>query len=508
MIVKSKTKMKFTKLIVCSILALGLVSGAVDFGDNSRFIGISQAYAKPAPTSFADLSEKVVPSVVNISTTQIIRGAGDSFGFPEGFGFNDRFFKEFFGDDWPGLGGGGKVRKRKAMSLGSGFIIDASGLIVTNNHVVGDADEIEVVLHDGTRLEAEIVGRDEKVDIALIKVNTKKKLKAVSLGDSDKVRVGDWVLAVGNPFGLGNTVTAGIISARARNINAGPYDDFFQTDASINRGNSGGPMFDTTGKVIGINTVIFSPSGGSVGIGFAVPSNLAKWVVEDLKQYGRTRRSWIGVKIQEVTEEIAESIGLEEAKGALILGVSSGSPADKVGIKPGDVILSFDGKEIKDMQHLPRMVAETGIGKKAKIKLWRDGAIKHLMITLAELEDEKASHPKKAKGKAKDKSENDNVEKVESLGLKLTEITPAIRKRLGIPEEAGGVVVVGIDDDSDAEDKGLRKGMVILEVNQSSITTVADVEEQVKAAKANGRKSVLMLVETSKGLRFVAIKLK
>jgi serine protease Do len=507
MMKNSKEKQNIIKVIIGLTIACGLFFTSLDFSDASPRIVINKAHAKAAPTSFADLSEKVVPSVVNISTTQIIPGGGDPMGQLPGFGLNDRFFKEFFGDNFPGMSG--QARDKEAKSLGSGFIIDKSGLIVTNNHVIGDADEIEVVLYDGTREEAEVVGRDEKIDIALIKINTKKTLQAVSFGDSDNVRVGDWVLAVGNPFGLGNTVTAGIISARARNINAGPYDDFFQTDASINRGNSGGPMFNMDGEVIGINTAIFSPSGGSVGIGFAVPSNLAKWVFDDLKEYGRARRSWLGVKIQQVTDEIADSVGLEQAKGVLVLGVSDGSPADKVGVQPGDVILAFDGKKIMDIHNLPRMVAATGIGKQVKVKIFRDGEVKNLLITLAELEEEGTSYPAKPRlNDTKSTADELYIEKVDELAMEFTKLTPVIRKKLGISKDIDGLVVVAIDKGSNAENQGIRKGMVVIEANQSAIKSVADLKEQVQKAKSEGKKSILLLVETSKGLRFVAVKLK
>lgn len=506
MIRNLKEIQKIATLIIGVAVVFGLFFTSLDFSDVNPRITLNKAHAKAAPKSFADISEKVVPSVVNISTTQIIPGGGEPMGQLPGFGLNDRFFKEFFGDAFPGMGN--KPRDREAKSLGSGFIVDESGLIVTNNHVIGDADEIEVVLYDGTREEAKVVGRDEKIDIALIKINTKKKLQAVSFGDSDKVRVGDWVLAVGNPFGLGNTVTAGIISARARNINAGPYDDFFQTDASINRGNSGGPMFNMDGEVIGVNTAIFSPSGGSVGIGFAVPSNLAKWVFNDLKEYGRARRSWLGVKIQQVTDAIADSIGLEQAKGVLVLGVSDGSPASKVGIQPGDVILAFDGNKIMDIHNLPRMVAATGIGKQVKVKIWRDGKAKHLLITLAELEERGSYQAKPRPSDTKSTADELYIEKVDELAMEFTKLTPVVRKKLGISKDIDGLVVISVDEGSNAEEQGILKGMVVIEANQSAIESISDLKNQVKQAKAEGKKSILLLIETSKGLRFVAVKLK
>ncbi|WP_375731161.1 Do family serine endopeptidase, partial [Azospirillum sp. B506] len=350
--------------------------------------GQAQAATAPrnAPGSFADLAEKLLPAVVNISTSQSApqRPQGqrpEVPQFPPGSPFED-FFRDFFDrqqqQDQP---------QRKATSLGSGFIIDAkNGYVVTNNHVVQDADEITVILQDDTNIKAELVGKDSKTDLALLKIKTSHPLVAVPFGDSDAMRVGDWVLAIGNPFGLGGSVTAGIISARQRNIDAGPYDDFLQTDASINRGNSGGPMFNLNGEVIGINTAIFSPSGGSVGIGFAIPSNLAKQVVAQLKDYGKTRRGWLGVRIQAVTPEIAESLGLPNHKGALVASVTQDGPAAKGGIQAGDVVTKFDGREIDEMRRLPRVVAETSIDKAVPVEVWRKGKSQTVHVKVGELE--------------------------------------------------------------------------------------------------------------------------
>ena len=341
------------------------------------FGGLGQpAVARPAPDSFADLAAKLLPAVVNVSSSQTItartrRGGGgpEMPIFPPGSPF-EQFFKDFLNKQRPGQRGGDNDQpkpERRAQSLGSGFIIDASGLVVTNNHVIEGADEISVILQDNTTLKAEVVGRDESGDIALLKVKSDKPLPTVDFGDSSAMRVGDWVLAIGNPFGLGGSVTAGIVSARGRDIHQGQYDDFIQTDAAINRGNSGGPLFNMDGQVIGINTAIFSPSGGSIGIGFSIPSNMAKNIVAQLKEYGRPRRGWLGVKIQQVTPDIAESLGLKDASGAMIAGVTDGGPADKAKLRNGDVILKFDGQPVKEMHNLPRIVADSSVGKEVPL---------------------------------------------------------------------------------------------------------------------------------------------
>ena len=335
------------------------------------------------PETFRDLADELLPGVVNISTTQIIKDRYNNrpeFQFPPGSPFED-MFRDFFDTDR-----NNRPKTRKATSLGSGFVIDESGYIVTNNHVIGDADQIEVVFQDETKLKAELIGKDSKVDIAVLKVKTKKKLKALKWGNSSESRVGDWVLAIGNPFGLGGTVTAGIISAKSRDIRMGQYDSFIQTDASINKGNSGGPMFNMDGEVIGINSAIFSPSGGSVGIGFAIPSTMAIDVIEQLKKFGKTSRGWLGVRIQLVTEEIAEAYGLDKARGALVASVEENSPSYKAGVKPGDIVLTFDGKNIKRDRDLPRIVAATKAGKSVELEIWRANKIRKLRVKLGELE--------------------------------------------------------------------------------------------------------------------------
>ncbi|WP_246148799.1 DegQ family serine endoprotease [Skermanella pratensis] len=458
-----------------------------------------------APESFADLAQKLLPAVVNISTTQNIperRGAGPRPGpempqFPPGSPFEE-FFRDFFDRQ----GREQNAPPRRATSLGSGFVIDAEGLVVTNNHVIQDADEINVILQDDTNLKAELVGRDPKTDLALLRVKTDRKLTAVTFGDSDAMRVGDWVLAIGNPFGLGGTVTAGIISARARDINAGPYDDFLQTDASINRGNSGGPMFNMRGEVIGINTAIFSPSGGSVGIGFAIPSTLARSVVAQLKDFGRTRRGWLGVRIQGVTPEIAESLGLRSATGALVASVTPNGPAAEAGIQAGDVILTFDGKEVNEMRRLPRVVAETGVEERVPVKLWRRGQEQTVQVKVGELE---AAEESGILAAVPDEPAPAAPESVEALGLKLTGITPELRQQFDINEQLRGVLVTEVAGNSSAAEKDLRPGDVIVEVGQEEVSTPQDVAAKVKAAKDANRKTVLLLIDRRGDLRFVAL---
>ncbi|MEO5372765.1 MAG: DegQ family serine endoprotease [Alphaproteobacteria bacterium] len=465
------------------------------------------AGARTAPESFADLAETLSPAVVNISTTQAVGGGADRGPeipqFPPGSPFEE-FFKEFFDRHRPD-----PQKPRKATSLGSGFIVDATGYVVTNNHVIADADEISVVLHDNTVLKAKVIGKDAKTDVALLKVETEKKLPAVSFGDSDKARVGDWVLAIGNPFGLGGSVTAGIISARARDIQSGPYDDFIQTDAAINRGNSGGPLFNLNGEVVGINAAIYTPSGGSVGIGFAVPSNMAKLVIQDLRQFGRTRRGWLGVRIQSVNDEIADSLGLAKAQGALVASVSDNGPAAQAGIKAGDVVVGFDGRGVEEMRRLPRMVAETAIGKTVDVTVYRDGKERKFKVTVGELAEEPTATAD-TKGRGEDKKTDrggNGREKVGPLGLSVAAVGPELRQQFDLPAGARGVVVVQVDAGSDAAEKGLRPGDVIVEMNQREVTNPADVSKQVEAAVKANRKSVLLLVENEGGLRFIALKL-
>ena len=468
----------------------------------------AQAYAKAAPESFAELADRLLPAVVNISTTQVIenRTPQEMPQFPPGSPFED-FFKEFFERNQPNGQPGGRTQKRRATSLGSGFIIDYKSngdtFIITNNHVVQDADEVTAILQDNTRLKAEIVGRDAKTDLAVLKVKSHKKLTSVGFGNSDTARVGDWVLALGNPFGLGGTVTAGIISARGRNINAGPYDNFIQTDASINRGNSGGPMFNMKGEVIGINTAIFSPSGGSVGIGFAIPSSAAKVIIDQLIKSGQVSRGWLGVNIQEVTEPIAEALNMKKAIGALVSNVSDGSPAQEGGIKPRDVIIEFDGKEVSKMRNLPRMVAATAVNKKVKLKVWRDGKEKSLSLKIGKLDERVVEAITEGKGEKAPIAELD----IPKLGLMLSTLTPDLAERFNLSSDTKGVVVVDTDPDGSGAEERIRPGDIIHEVNQQKVFTPEDVNKLVNKAASNKKKTVLLLVEGQSGFRFIAPKI-
>jgi serine protease Do len=472
----------------------------------------SPAMAHPAPDGFADLAARLLPSVVNISTTQTLKTAGggdqdapDMPQFPPGSPF-EKFFHDFLDHGVP-KGEHPDLGPRKATSLGSGFVIDPAGYIVTNNHVIADADQITVILHDNTNLKATVVGRDTKTDIALLKVKTDKPLPATVWGNSDAARVGDWVLAIGNPFGLGGSVTAGILSARQRDINSGPYDDFLQTDAPINRGNSGGPMFDMDGRVIGINTAIYSPSGGSIGIGFAIPSALAKLVVAELKEEAdhTVHRGWLGVRIQAVTDEIAESLGLVRARGALVASLSDKGPAQAAGIQPGDVILKFDGKDVEDMRQLPRLVAETSVNKAVAVVLWRKRAETTVQVKIAKL-DESDQQVANAQDAPK-KTARTETGVVKTLGLTLSGITPDLKDKFSLGDDAKGVVVVDVAKNSSAADRGVHPGDLIMEAAQEEVKNPQDLSSKIDEAKKSGRKSILLLVERQGDLHFVALRL-
>jgi serine protease Do len=423
--------------------------------------------------------------------------------FPPGSPF-DELFRDFMERNGRG---GQDARPQKVTSLGSGFIIDPSGLVVTNNHVIADADEITVTLADSQTYKAELVGTDVKGDVALLRIKTPKPLTAVTFGNSDEMRVGDWVLAIGNPLGLGGTVTAGIISARSRDINAGPYDDFLQTDAAINKGNSGGPLFNTKGEVIGINTAIFSQTGGSIGIGFAIPANQAKKVVLDLQKYGKTRRAWLGVHIVAVNEGIAESLGLKEHVGALVADATPGAPAAKAGIKTNDIILKFDGKEVNETHRLPRMVSETPINKDVDVELLRDGKKLTVRVTVAEMPDDKDLEPAAAAEKNQGKREGTNSN-VSGLGFSVTPVNPALREKFDLQADAKGLVVTEVKASSAAAERGLRPGDVIVEAGQEPVKSVADLNGKIDAAKKAGRKSVLLLVQSDGALRFLPLKVE
>jgi len=459
------------------------------------FFTVSIAHSNSVPESFADLAEKLSPSVVNISTTTVIEQKSREMpSFPPGSPFED-FFKQF---EKPG------GKKRKAQSLGSGFIIDKSGYVITNNHVIDNAEKIMVILYDDTSFEATVVGKDPKTDVALLKINPKKtKLTAVKFGDSNNLRVGDWVMAIGNPFGFGGTVTAGIVSARGRNL-SGSYDDYIQTDASINRGNSGGPLFDMNGNVVGINTAIFSQSGGSVGIGFAVSSNLAKQVTDQLKQYGRTKRGWLGVLIQEISKEIADSLGMKSVKGALVSSATEGGPAQKAGVKTGDVILKFNGIDIDTMKELPKVVAGTPVGKSVPLVILRNGKKINLNVVLGELElAEKENLITKSSGNKKSKSKT-----FEKLGFVVEELSKSNVEKFKLKKIKAGILISSIKEGSVAQEAGLLPGMVIVRVGQIEVNSIDVIEDAIKNAIKQKRKAILLLVKVESGTRFVALELK
>jgi serine protease Do len=452
------------------------------------------ASARGTPEGFADLAEKSLPAVVNISTTQTL--SSDSQGQDL-----DELFRQFLDRQQ----GGEAPKPRRATSLGSGFIIDASGFVVTNNHVIENADEITVITHDNEEFKAKLIGTDEKTDLALLKIEAGKPLPFVNWGNSDQTRIGDWVLAIGNPFGLGGSVTAGIVSARQRDINAGPYDDFLQTDASINRGNSGGPMFNMDGEVVGINSAIYSPSGGSVGIGFAIPSNLAKPIIDQIRQFGHPRRGWIGVRIQSVSADLAEGLKLPNAKGALIASVTPGGPAEAAGIKQGDVVLKFDGRDVTEMRGLPRIVAETPVAKSVDVVVWRKGKEVNLSAKVGEYpenEDQASVEPA-----SQQPAPDDQGSKVESLGIDLATLDQKGRDKYGLSGDAEGVLVTDVDQNGPAAEKDLRAGDVIVEVDQKAVKSPGDVRDRVKAAQDNGYRVVTLLVNRKGDFQWVAVKI-
>ncbi|MBO1076252.1 DegQ family serine endoprotease [Roseomonas marmotae] len=461
------------------------------------------------PGTFAPLVRGLLPAVVNVQTTQTIGGARanrpDAPEMPQappGSPFEE-LFRDFLERQRPGQRPG--QPPRRAQSQGSGFIIDAAGIIVTNNHVVDGADEINVVLQDNTTLKAELVGVDQRTDLAVLRVKPEKPLPTVSMGDSDRAEVGDWVLAIGNPLGFGGSVTAGIVSARGRNINAGPYDDFIQTDAAINRGNSGGPLFNLQGEVIGINTAIVSPSGGSIGIGFAIPSNLAKNIVAQLRDSGRVRRGWIGVNIQQVTDDIAESLALPGgAHGALVARAEESGPAAKAGVRNGDVILKFNGQDIREMRTLPRIVAETPVGTEVPVTVWRGGKEEQLKMTVAELPADQQA----AATAAPEQTRPGAAMELSGLGMKVSPVNPELRERFSLRDDARGVVVTEVAPGSSAAERGISPGDLILEVQQNRVSTPQEVRDQLERLRRQNRPSALLLIETSQGQRFVPLRLR
>ncbi len=450
------------------------------------------------PGSFADLVETVQPAVINIATTGTVKLGGryntPEFNFPPGSGLEE-FFRRFGGPNFPQ---GHGERESKTQSLGSGFIVDSSGYVVTNNHVIDGADEITVILADGTRLPAEVKGKDKRTDLALLKIDSDEPLPHVSFGDSETARVGDWVIAIGNPFGLGGSTTTGIISARGRDINAGPFDDFLQIDAPINRGNSGGPLFNAQGEVIGVNTAIFSPNGGSVGIGFAIPSSTALNVIDQLRADGIVKRGWLGVQIQMVSDDIAESLGIDEAHGALVADVVPDSPAEKAGLTPGDVIVKYDGKDVETMRDLPKLVAATQAGETVKLEVIRDGKSKTFNTKIDALNDE-------AEVVADNSSESSDEQP--KLGLALAELNDETRAQYRIDDDTQGVLVVDVQPGSPASKKGLRQGDVIVKVGSDYVEKPQDIIDRVKDADKDKRETVLLLIDRGGNSRFVAVGL-
>ena len=452
--------------------------------------------AQSKPDSLAPLAEQISPAVVNITTSTVVEGRTGPQGIvPEGSPFED-FFREF-----QDRNGGEGRRPRRSSALGSGFVISEDGYVVTNNHVIEAADEIMIEFFDGDELEATVVGTDPNTDIALLKVETDEPLPFVTFGDSDNARVGDWVLAMGNPLGQGFSLSVGIVSARNRAL-SGSYDDYIQTDAAINRGNSGGPLFNMDGEVVGVNTAILSPNGGSIGIGFSMASNVVTRVVDQLREYGETRRGWLGVRIQDVTEEIAEAMGLEQASGALITDVPEG-PAKEAGLLSGDVILTFDGVDVEDTRSLVRQVGNTDIGKSVRVVVFRDGGTETILVTLGRREEAERTVPA-----AMEQLEEDGEAEREILGLTLSVLNDEIRTELGIPEGQSGLVVVDVDETSEAYEKGLRAGDLITEAGQQKVETLAALDERIAEATEAGRKSLLLLVRRSGDPRFVAISLE
>ncbi|MBY3469758.1 Do family serine endopeptidase [Rhizobium laguerreae] len=504
---------------------------------------IQAAVPNTGPASVADLAEGLLDAVVNISTSQTVKddeGAGPAPRAPDGSPFQE-FFNDFFNKQQGNKGGNHNVS-----SLGSGFVIDPTGYIVTNNHVIEGADDIEINFANGSKLKAKLIGTDTKTDLSVLKVEPKTPLKSVKFGDSSTMRIGDWVMAIGNPFGFGGSVTVGIISGRGRNINAGPYDNFIQTDAAINKGNSGGPLFNMKGEVIGINTAIISPSGGSIGIGFSVPSELASGVVDQLREYGETRRGWLGVRIQPVTDDIADSLGLDTAKGALVAGVIKGGPVDDGSIKAGDVILKFDGKTVSEMRDLPRVVAESTVGKEVDVVVLRDGKEQTVKVKLGRLEDSDqaaASDDAAPDGSQDDgviipdPGENNDMDQPDSddqakpvpntpdqhkgqvspdaatpknvLGLSLSLLSAETRKAFGIAESVDGVVVTEVTPGSASAEKGLKPGDVIVEVAQEFMKSPDAVAAKVQALKQEGRRNAQLMIAGANGdLRFVAVPME
>ncbi len=502
----NERKQFFIILVVCLVgffilSVVGVLKFSLSPGVRASYAGADGAGAPPAPAaapkmvfpsvaagtpgSLADLVEKLSPAVVNISTTKVVKMDGkrspfnDAFPFDRFFGGEEEFYRRFFGDN--------PEKELRQRSLGSGFIISKDGYIFTNNHVIEKADKIKVRLSTGKEYDATVKGRDPRTDLALIKINPDNSLPTVNLGDSERLRVGDWVMAIGNPFGLDHTVTAGIVSAKGRVIGAGPYDNFIQTDASINPGNSGGPLFNMAGEVVGINTAIVAQGQG---IGFAIPVNMAKEILDDLKAKGKVTRGWLGVSVQDITEDLAKSMKIKDRSGALVTEVFEGDPADKAGIKQGDIIIEVDGKKVKDTHELLRLVAVLPVGKKASVKVMREGQLKELQLTVAEREDKKEMAS--ARGETKD-----------TYGMAVQDITAEMAKQLGLPS-AGGVIVTKIREGSPADEAGLQPYDVILQVNRVKVGSVKDFQREISKKTSEDR--VLLLIRRGKGSYYVTLR--
>ncbi|MGB3027362.1 Do family serine endopeptidase [Paradevosia shaoguanensis] len=496
--------MRFARAALCALL---FISAVTPFAQPT----LAASSTAQGPASVAALAKQLSPAVVNIGTSRHVPG-GPGLPFPQG---PDGSQLDDMLDHLNPNDGLGPEVEQEAESLGSGFIIKADGLIVTNNHVIDGAEEIQVFLTDGTRLPAKVIGTDAKTDLAVLKVDAGRELPFVEFGDSDTAEVGDWVMAIGNPFGLGGSVTLGIVSARNRDINSGPYDNFIQTDAAINQGNSGGPLFDMDGKVVGINTALLASGGSSIGIGFAVAINLAKPVIDQLVEYGETRRGWLGVGIQEVTDDIAASLGRHNTNGALVVDVTEGGPSDGV-LKEGDLILQFDNKPIERMRDLPRIVAETDVGKAVEVKILRNGKDETVKISLGRLEvgeQQIAEAQQEQQPPPPPDAPEDNIGPApglpELVGFEAGPLSPEVRKQYGIPDDVKGVIITSVTSKSDAEEKGMIPGLVVSEVNQQPIETVADVVEMVSAAKEAGRPAVLFKVtDATMTSRFIAVRVR
>ena len=484
---RTKKNVSVTSLVVGSVVAVlagATVTGAIDnnYGSkNSTLLVAAAADPIRSLPNFTELAKRVGPSVVNVSTTQVRRPAQ---GQPSPFGPGDprnELLERFFGGRIPR----GPQRQN---GVGSGFIIDANGTILTNYHVVGEAEKISVTLSDGKHFDAKVIGKDQKTDIAVIKIDAGRDLPAVTLGDSDGLEVGEWVIAIGNPFGLDHTITSGIVSAKGRQIGAGPYDNFIQTDASINPGNSGGPLLNLRGEVVGINTAIFSQTGGNIGIGFAIPTNSVKDLLPQLRDKGRVVRGYLGTTVQKITPEIADSLGLKQREGALVADVVQGGPAEKAGLKAGDVIVEFDKKEIKDSSDLPAAVARVAPGTSVQLRIARDGKQISLPITVGELKDNEVAAPAGQEGE---------------LGLAVQPLTPEMAQSLGL-ERAEGLVVASVKPGSAADEAGLRSGDVITQVNRRPVKNLADYNREISRSEKG--KSMLFLVRRGESSVFLALK--